>query len=328
MLAHKACLCPCICSLLSQEVNDVDDTIYPPIRPPPLIYGHRGALYQELENTRSSFRCCAEMGCDGIELDVFVLKCGTVVVFHGCGSDKASGLLHNYCGVDGIIGDFTYEQVKAFQFNPSFTGFVCPVDKVTSTSSTIPTLEEVLLDSKQWGLHVKIELKGPGTVEPSLEIVERLDMVDQVSFSSFYHDRIALLRQLRPQLDEQGKHIYRTGALFSELPEDFIERSRQAGATDIHLRYDTCSCSNVQMIHNAGFGSLVWMRGPITMANDFRDKFWDIDCENEDMYQSILNTGVQMVCVNKPDVMLKLREELEHRISAHILGSTTDGRAT
>jgi len=279
----------------------------------PQIYGHRGAIYQALENTRKSFQVCADMGCDGIELDVFVLKCGTVACFHGCGTDQASGLLHNYCGVEGTIVDYTYEQVKSFSFSPSFAGFVCPQNEIAN--AIIPTLEDVLLDAKQSGLHAKIELKGKGTVEPTLEVVERLNMVDQVSFSSFYHDRIALLRQLRPQVDSNGQHIYRTGALFSDLPHDFIERARKVGASDIHLRYDTCSASKVQAIHEAGFGSFAWMRGPVTMAIDFRDKFWDVDCENEDMYQAILDTGVQMVCVNKPDIMVKLRQDFDARIA-------------
>lgn len=37
----------------------------------PKVVGHRGALYQALENTRESFRLCSAMGCDFVELDVF-----------------------------------------------------------------------------------------------------------------------------------------------------------------------------------------------------------------------------------------------------------------
>lgn len=47
------------------------------------IIGHRGALYDELENTRESFLRCAELGCHGIELDAFLLNDGNLVVFHG-----------------------------------------------------------------------------------------------------------------------------------------------------------------------------------------------------------------------------------------------------
>jgi glycerophosphoryl diester phosphodiesterase len=38
---------------------------------PPLVVGHRGAVYQAVENTRESFLFCKEIGCDYVELDVF-----------------------------------------------------------------------------------------------------------------------------------------------------------------------------------------------------------------------------------------------------------------
>merc|ERR1712060_518633 len=57
----------------------------------PLVIGHRGAPYKEPENTLSSFSRAIELGCDGVELDVFLLKCGTLAVFHGDGSDEHPG---------------------------------------------------------------------------------------------------------------------------------------------------------------------------------------------------------------------------------------------
>ena len=66
------------------------------------VVGHRGALYAELENTRESFLQCAKWGCQAVELDVFVLpKDGSLVVFHGGGTDESPGLLDGYC----LLGD-------------------------------------------------------------------------------------------------------------------------------------------------------------------------------------------------------------------------------
>jgi glycerophosphoryl diester phosphodiesterase len=74
----------------------------------PWIVGHRGSLYQELDNTREGFQQCARMGCDAVELDVFLLKCETLIVFRGGGTDERPGLLEEYCGVHGSILDYTY----------------------------------------------------------------------------------------------------------------------------------------------------------------------------------------------------------------------------
>ena len=56
---------------------------------PPLVVGHRGALYQALENTRPSFQLCAEMGCDFVELDVFKV-CVVFLGHYACDGGKNS----------------------------------------------------------------------------------------------------------------------------------------------------------------------------------------------------------------------------------------------
>jgi len=67
------------------------------------IIGHRGSPYTALENTARSFLHAAQAGADGVELDVFLLKCGTLVVFHGSGSDDTPGLLNSYCDIPGSM---------------------------------------------------------------------------------------------------------------------------------------------------------------------------------------------------------------------------------
>lgn len=269
----------------------------------PWIVGHRGCLYQELENTREGFQKCAKMGIDAVELDVFLLKCGSLIVFHGGGTDENPGDLLDYCGVEGSILDLTYEQASKLSFNPSYDEFGCP-DDITLKGS-IPTLQEVLMDIKKSGLHVKIELKGEGTVEPTLEVVERLGMTSQCSYSSFALERIAHLRKLRPD-----RKVYPTGALFDKCPDDFIRQAQEAGATEVHLRYDFCTQENIKAIHQAGLGSMAWFRGPIGMASDCKARFLDVGNEDESMYDVMLRTGVQRMCINKPDILLGFRERL------------------
>lgn len=67
------------------------------------VIGHRGSPFKYLENTSLGFINAAQVGADGVELDVFLLKCGTLVVFHGSGGDAEPGLLHSYCSVEGSM---------------------------------------------------------------------------------------------------------------------------------------------------------------------------------------------------------------------------------
>jgi len=293
---------------LAKALNIGTDTI--DVVNKPKVIGHRGAVYQEVENTLEGFKKCAELGC-AAELDVFLLKCGTLVVFHGQGSDECPGGLQGYCGIDGNILNYTAEEARELPFNPEHPEFQCPKHKIEGVQAFIPTLREVLEIAKSTGLRLKIELKGPETSEPSLNLVEELDMVDQCHFSSFNHKRIARIRELRPEKNSDGTHKIRTGALFkSDVPDNFIDMCIEAGASDVHLKYDTCTTERVQEVHDNGMGSMAWFRGPTGMNQDLNEKYFDVESEDRLMYSYVMSTGVKQLCVNKPDVLIDLLDSI------------------
>ena len=47
-----------------------------------LVIGHRGAMGHETENTLASIQKAMDLGVDMIEIDVFKIKSGEIVVFH------------------------------------------------------------------------------------------------------------------------------------------------------------------------------------------------------------------------------------------------------
>jgi len=163
---------------------------------------------------------------------------------------------------------------------------------------------------KGTGVTAKIELKGPGTAVPVLKLVESMGMADQCHYSSFDHSRIARIRELRPQRGPDGSHIYRTGALFVDPPENFIEMSKAVGASEVHLKYDTCTKERVTSIHANGMDSMAWWRGPPGMLEDVTEKYLDVGNEDELMYLTVINTGVDTLCVNKPEIMASLLKSM------------------
>lgn len=296
----------------------------------PSIIGHRGSLYKEPENTIASFIQAYVDGAEAVELDVFYLpKCGNLVVFHGGGNDQNPGRLEDYCSVNGSILDYSLQEIRygssegkkgPLSLNPSHLELACPTEKLFE-NGIIPTLEEVLVSLKKSvrvpnDFKVKIELKGENTAVPTFELVDRLNMLDgpsegKISFSSFDHSRIATIRTLAEQ---NNKKNIETGALFSDdVPEDFVNVSKNVyGATEIHLKYDTCTKERIQEIHDAGLNSMCWMRGPVGMVEDVTLKYKDVGNEDLDMYNTIMRTGVRGMCVNRPDVLrflLELRKE-------------------
>lgn len=60
---------------LSDTISETNNS-----RPhPPIVVGHRGAVFEALENTREGFLHCASIGCDFVELDVFQVSVFIVV---------------------------------------------------------------------------------------------------------------------------------------------------------------------------------------------------------------------------------------------------------
>jgi len=244
-------------------------------------------------------RCCGAR-------DVFLLKCNTLVVFHGSGSDATPGLLQDYCvGRHESILEFTFQELSEIVvFNENYPEFACHATKIRN--GVIPTLNQVLEDFKDSSFIIKIELKGAGTAEPVLQLVEEYGMQHQCHYSSFDLDQIATIRALRPQLDQHGKHIYKTGALFSDVSDNYIQLAQQVGASEVHLKYDECTVERVLEIHAAGMDSMAWFRGPIGMKSDVTLKYWDVGNEEWSMYQAVMQTGVKQMCVNRPDVLINM----------------------
>jgi len=318
----------------------------------PKVVGHRGCLYEELENTREGFSRCHDIGCDAVELDVFKVKRNnknqkdtSLVVFHGGGTDENPGDLLDYCGIDGSILDYNYENEirEKMTFNPDYAEFPCPIEKIRN--GEVPTLEEVLVDAKRKNngkserhkkMQIKIELKGPDVVEDVLALVDSLGVASMCCYSSFDLQKLKKVRELRKDRDpETGEYLYKTGALFNNIDAngkildddyspihsvpnwsdcDIIDRALAVGASEIHLKYDTCKKPLIDRIHSSGLGSMGWFRGPIGMNEDCSNKYRDVGNEDFAMYEALVQTGVQQLCVNKPDVLIALREKflLQH----------------
>jgi len=221
--------------------------------------------------------------------------------------------------------DYTAKEARQLlTFNKYFDEFGCGPNEIThpdDNNTKLPhycyvhTLKEVLSTLRDHpdvspNFAIKIELKGPNTAAPTLELVRMLNMESQCQYSSFDHSRIAEVRKL------DANAI--TGALFaSDVPVDFVERCLAVGASEVHFKYDTCSYERVQAAHSAGLNTMAWFRGPIGMEEDHTSKYFDVGNEDISMYQTVLMSGVKSMCVNKPDVMVKALKDTQ-RIKSHL----------
>jgi glycerophosphoryl diester phosphodiesterase len=165
--------------------------------------GHRGAGLLEPENTLLSFQRGIDLDLDGIELDVWLSVDGVPIIVHG--DDK--GIIKFKDSTHDIhVNQFHSKDIKLWELQ---------------TGHYIPTLEEVLLLAKN-KTKVNIELKEETgkIIRPVLELLIKLDMLDQIFFSSFLHSHKTWLEEGKKELDIK-QHL--PFGFLVWVPEDFKE---------------------------------------------------------------------------------------------------------
>lgn len=192
----------------------------------PLNIGHRGAMGHETENTIASVKKALEIGVDVIEVDVFVIKSGELVVFH---DETLDGLTNT----SGNIEDFTWEELQKV---------------VVKGNHQIPTLDEVIETINQLVV-LNIELKGRNTAKPTFALLEKYYQKgwtkEAFLISSFLWNELETSRKLDSEIP--------IAVLTEENPTDALIMGKKLKAVAINPWWKTLNKENVQEIHDQGF---------------------------------------------------------------------------
>lgn len=196
------------------------------------IIGHRGACGHKPENTLASFKKALELGVDMIELDVYALPSGEVVVIH---DDKVDRTTDGH----GYVLDFTLEDLRSLD---------------AGNGEMIPLLTEVLdLINKQ--VPINIELKGVGTATKVANIINRykrdLGWKNEHFFiSSFNHIELQAFKNLIPEIN--------IGALVGHIPVDYAAFAEDLGAFSANLNAEFTTTEYVTDAHARGLKVYVY----------------------------------------------------------------------
>lgn len=204
----------------------------------PLVIGHRGAMGHETENTLASIQKAIDLGVDMIEIDVFKIKSGEIVVFH----DETVDRLTNG---PGRIENYNYIDLKKL---------------VVDGGHKIPMLQDVLklIDNK---VALNIELKGDDTADRvnyimNYYIEKNGWSPENFIISSFKWDELTEMRRLNPNVQ--------IAVLTEENPVDAISVAKELNAVAINPYYKRLDLENVNEIREAGLKIYVW-----TVNEDF-----------------------------------------------------------
>ncbi len=198
----------------------------------PLVIGHRGAMGHVTENTIASVAKALELGVDMIEIDVFKIKSGEIIVFH---DDTVERLTDK----TGKIEDNSLTSLK---------------ELTLKGNHKIPLLKEVLeLVNAQ--VPINIELKGENTAEKVNTIInyylkEESWKLNQFLISSFNWDELIKMRRLNDAID--------IALLTEEDPVDAIPMATQLKAKAINPNFMKLTSKNANKVSEAGFKIYTW----------------------------------------------------------------------
>lgn len=197
-----------------------------------LVIGHRGAMGHETENSLPSVQKALDLGVDMIEIDVFKIKSGEIVVFH----DKK---VERLTDGSGYIEEYNFSELQQLSLKGNHK---------------IPTLTDVmeLIDKKA---SLNIELKGAGTAEGvnhlmSYFVEDHGWSWEDFVISSFDWDELRDMRKYNLEVP--------IAVLTESDPLEAIPMAREVKAVAINPSYRSLNASNVDEIHKSGFKIYTW----------------------------------------------------------------------
>lgn len=237
-----------------------------------LVWAHRGACGYRPENTLEAFALAVEMGADGVELDVHLTRDGYVVVNHDEKIDRTSN-------GQGLITDYTLDELKAFDFGYKFYG--------ERRGVKIPTLDEVYELLAPTGLTVNVELKSadPAICPACDAVAKKHGMENKVIYSSFNHLQLAEMKKVNA--DAKIAPLYGFNLL---NPWNY---ANDIGAAAVHPEQKLIDNQEeyVEKCHALGI----------------RVNTWTVNTEEQ--MKHLLTLGCDALISNYPDIAIKVREE-------------------
>ncbi|EFC86060.1 glycerophosphodiester phosphodiesterase [Parafrankia sp. EUN1f] len=177
--------------------------------PGPIPFAHRGGRGNWPENSWPAFENAVGLGYRYLETDVRATSDGVVLLLH----DET---LERVTDSTGSISSLTYREAAGIRLRSPET--------VHEQGAEIPRLDQLL---DRWpDIRLNIDIKEPGAVAPTVDVIRRANAVGRVCVTSF---RDATIRQARSLLGENLCVGGGTGAVGSLRLQSLLPTAAQRG---------------------------------------------------------------------------------------------------
>ncbi|MCI0622223.1 MAG: glycerophosphodiester phosphodiesterase [Acidobacteria bacterium] len=202
------------------------------------VVAHRGASGYAPENTMAAYRLAVELGANFIEADLHLSRDAKFVALHDTSLRRTTNGHEN-------VHDFTLAELRQLDagtwFSPAFTG------------ELIPTLEEILVFSREADVTFYLEIKVSGiwgTEHALVAALSEANMVERVVVLSFDLSTLLELRKRNAAL--------MTGYLVDWPYPDMVERAVRAGARQLAPRGDLVRPALIEQARGADLQVVTW----------------------------------------------------------------------
>lgn len=200
------------------------------------VIGHRGAAALAPENTLAAIRAAAQAGCTWVEIDVYPIAGGGLIIFHDDTLERCSN------GV-GLTQEADLDTVLSLDAGAWFD--------VQYQGERIPTLLQALMCIQQLDLGLNLEIKYDAaevekTIPPILTLLEKhWQDNDKLLLSSFNYPALEVCQRTHPH-----RHL---GYLVEQVPDDWREKLDAIRAISLNCDYATLNQSQARAVKAAGY---------------------------------------------------------------------------
>ncbi|WP_017472249.1 glycerophosphodiester phosphodiesterase family protein [Amphibacillus jilinensis] len=197
-----------------------------------LIIAHRGASFDQPENSFSAFKLANQLGADGIETDVHLTKDNIPVLIHDETIDRVTSN-------NGYVHQYTYKDLKKLDigswFDPRYHG------------ERILSLNELLEWMTTTNLLLNLELKTNKIAYEGIEKIvsqqiDQFNLSDRVIFSSFNKASLEMLKAINKN--------NKVALLTSHLNRPIMKELTELKANGLHLKYRHINRRIVKTLHD------------------------------------------------------------------------------
>lgn len=229
---------------------------------------HRGARSLAPENTIIAAKKAFEAGADMWELDTGILADGELIIMHDDTLERTTNVSKIFPEkTKALLHEFTLSEIQQLEAGSHFVkndpfgqiqaGVITQQELQDFEKEPIPTLEQALSFTKDYGWNVNVEIKSIRAtskdmiiVEKTVKMIQSMNMENNVLISSFNHDYLKKAKQLAPNI--------KTGWLTlagMKLHRNTVEK---AGCQAYHPSLVGLSEGKIQYFQSKGMDVNVW----------------------------------------------------------------------